>query len=159
MRVVGRLRIAAATASSTAPRIPGRAALNSGQNTDSASRLSSGIVGNCRIRHRSNRSDRVATSSMPVRIVGRVALKMVSSSFSYSVRVANPPPVANRQSASDNHPATWLRLSVATTQPLLAAIARSLGSRGSHRTGASFGSIDGPHRPGRGCLGRSLFAV
>jgi hypothetical protein len=51
---------------------------------------------------RSNKSPLVTTSVMAVRIVGRMASRIVSSASVYSVRFVSAPPVDNRQSASDN---------------------------------------------------------
>ena len=86
------------TASNSAPKIRGRACAKSAQRAFSVLRRSSGIVGNVSWIARSRRSDRVARSSMPFSMTGRRASKSVSSSFSYSVRVANPPPVDRRHS-------------------------------------------------------------
>ena len=70
-----------------------------------------------------------------------MALKWVSSSSLYSARVANPPPVASRQSASDNHGQTPLRLSRAINQVAFAVTIRSRADFGSLRNGVECGSI------------------
>lgn len=69
-------------------------------------------------------------SSMPFKTIGRIALKIVSSSLEYRVRVAKPPPVARRQRASKSHAGSPERLSIVRTQELLAAIAKLCSSRG-----------------------------
>ena len=89
---------------------------------------------------RSNRSPRVATSSMLVRMTGRVAEKIASSPSVKSSRVAKPDPVDRQQIASESQAGMVDKLSKANTQLLLAAIIKSRTSFGSDRNGAVLGS-------------------
>ena len=80
--VVATLFIANETASNMVPKMLACMASNCFQKSLSFRRLDSGIV--CRFTNndRSRRSPRTATSSMLVMTAGRMASKMVSSSFS-----------------------------------------------------------------------------
>src|SRR5215813_9014191 len=78
---------------------------------------------------------------MPLSNTGRCALKITSSASVYNSRVAKPPPVARRQSASNNQGGICERLSKEGHQELVAAITKSRPSRGAARRGASLGSI------------------
>src|SRR5262245_27424212 len=92
--------------------------------------------------HRSNKSDRVATSAILVRMTGRIAWKMTNSASVYSWRAKRLPPVESRQRASENCWLTADKLSNTKSQVLLAAIINSCSLRGSDLNGATFGSIN-----------------
>ena len=83
----------------------------------------------------------MASSSIPVRMTGRFASKMISSASLNSSRVENPPPVLSRHNASDSQAGTWERLSRTISQLSVAAIIRSRRFASLHRTGAVLGSV------------------
>jgi hypothetical protein len=62
------------------PKIRGLAASKSAQNVASSTRRSSGMEGSEIRSERSCKSPRVAMSSIPFSLMGRLALKMISSS-------------------------------------------------------------------------------
>ena len=131
----------AATASRSAPRIFGWAPANSAQSFFSGFRRSSPIAASVISSDRSSRSERLTTSVIPLNITGRWHSKIISESLEYNSRVAKPPPVDRRHTASLNHDRMLDRLSKPIIHEFDAEITRSRGSRGSDRNGAEFGSI------------------
>lgn len=121
---------ASETAVSIAPKMAGRICSNFCQNSASLRRRCSGMVGRFTGIDRSNRSLRVASSSIPLMMTGLVESKMISSSFSYNIRVLKPPPVDRRQRLSDSHfAASLVRAGALREHPELGEILNELGGR------------------------------
>ena len=138
-RVTGSARSAPLTVLRSAASMRGRARSNANHSSASGFRSWSAMRGSSIKIDRSSRSERVASSPMPVRMTGRWAVSSTSSASVCNRRVVKLPPVDIRHNASEKLPSIRERLSNASTHPLRAAIARSRSFRGSERSGAALG--------------------
>ena len=135
---VGRLRSEPTPPSVGPPRMDGATELNAAQNL----RLGpTPFLGDCRQRQsaaRSRRSDRVANSSIPVRITGASRRKSPHRNLNTTLSLRTRRPVLSRQSASDSQAGTR-KIIKRSTALSVAAIIKSRGSLGSDLSGALAG--------------------